>query len=41
MNVMEKADLSQEHPLTRYQVARARQDRAAMRDALQAALGRI
>lgn len=35
---LEKADLSQEHPLTRYQVARARQDRAAMRDALQAAL---
>ena len=35
---LEKGNLDQEHPLTRYQVARARQDRAAMRDALQAAL---
>lgn len=35
---LEKADISQEHPLTRYQVARALQDRALMRDALQAAL---
>ena len=38
LGYLEKADVSQQHPLTRYQVARALQNRAAMRDALLAAL---